>query len=100
MKTAKFLHIRIPVDFHQQLVKYAEDRFIPISAVVLQSVAKTIDYTPKKATPRTYVDLTPVIVPAPTPEPTPVEDEDIPEWTEEEYADLLRRADASMPGRT
>lgn len=63
MKSQKFLHVRIPLDFHQQLVKYAEDRFIPVSSVVLQSVAKTIGYTPKKATPRTYQDYTPVVVP-------------------------------------
>lgn len=62
MKSQKFLHVRVPYDFHQQLVKYAEDRFIPVSSVVLQSVAKTIGYTPKKATPRTYQDHTPVAV--------------------------------------
>lgn len=54
MKAQKFLHVRIPHDFHQQLVKYAEDRFLPVSSVVLQAVAKTIDYKPKPATPRTY----------------------------------------------
>lgn len=52
MKPPKYLHVRIPHDFHQQLVKYAEDRFIPVSSVVLQAVAKVIDYTPKPATTR------------------------------------------------
>ena len=54
MKAQKFLHVRIPHDFHQQLVKYAEDRFIPVSSVVLQAVAQTIGYKPKQATTRTY----------------------------------------------
>jgi hypothetical protein len=46
MKSQKFLHIRIPADFHRQLVKYAEDRFVPVSSVVLQAVAQTIGYKP------------------------------------------------------
>lgn len=46
MKSQKFLHIRISADFHQQLVKYAEDRFTPVSSVVLQAVAQTIEYKP------------------------------------------------------
>ena len=54
MKSQKFLHVRIPHDFHQQLVKYAEDRFIPVSSVVLQAVAQTIGYKPRPATTRTY----------------------------------------------
>lgn len=54
MPAPKFLHVRIPVDFHQQLVKYAEDRFVPVSSVVLQAVAQTIGYKPRPATTRNY----------------------------------------------
>lgn len=61
MKPQKFLHIRIPHDFHQQLVKYAEDRFTPVSSVVLQAVAQTIGYRPKPSTSRSLsTDTAPV----------------------------------------
>ncbi len=60
MKSQKFLHIRIPADFHQQLVKYAEDRFVPVSSVVLQAVAQTIGYKPRLATERTYQQSQPL----------------------------------------
>jgi hypothetical protein len=101
MKSQKFLHVRIPYDFHQQLVKYAEDRFISVSSVVLQSVAKTIGYTPKKATPRTYQDYTPVVVQPPQP-PIPDEDGLIPDLGELDESDwdmedLQRRAAAAPP---
>lgn len=89
MKSQKFLHVRIPYDFHQQLVKYAEDRFISVSSVVLQSVAKTIGYTPKKATPRTYQDYTPVVLQPPQP---PIPDDGDDDWDME---DLQRRAAAA-----
>jgi hypothetical protein len=59
MKSQKFLHVRIPHDFHQQLVKYAEDRFVPVSSVVLQAVAQTIGYKPKPSTSRS-TDASPV----------------------------------------
>jgi hypothetical protein len=91
MKPAKFLHIRIPYDFHQQLVKYAEERFIPISSVVLQAVAETIKYKPSPATLRTYQA---------EPIPSITLDEDVVDFTEDELADLQRRASLGKAGRT
>lgn len=90
MKSQKFLHVRIPHDFHQQLVKYAEDRFVPVSSVVLQSVAETIGYTPKKATPRTYQDYTSVVV-----QPQPSSDDINPDEYDWDVEDLQRRAAAA-----
>lgn len=86
----KQLTIRIPLDFHQQLVQYAENNYLPITRVVTQSVAKTIDYKHKKATPRTYTDL-PLPLPVAIAPPVVIE-EDYPDFTEEELADLQRRA--------
>lgn len=89
MKSQKFLHVRIPHDFHQQLVKYAEEHYLPVSRVITQAVAKTIAYKPQRATPRTYQQ--------------PVEPE-YGEITPEDYesdwdmADLQRRA-AAAPRR-
>lgn len=83
----KQITIRIPFDFHQQLVKYAEDHYLPVSRVITQSVAKAISYKHVKPAYRTpYVEPTPEVV---------YEEEEIREFTEEEYADLLRRADAA-----
>jgi nucleotide-binding universal stress UspA family protein len=90
MKAQKFLHIRIPYDFHQQLVKYAEDRFVPVSSVVLQAVAKTIDYVPKKTTPRTPSPPLPF-----TPAPVVDAEEESVDFTDEELADLQRRASSA-----
>jgi len=87
MKAQKFLHVRVPHDFHQQLVKYAEDRFIPVSSVVLQAVAQTIGYKPRPATTRTYQD------PVPFTDPIP----DLGELDESDWdvAELQRRAQAA-----
>lgn len=83
MKSQKFLHVRIPHDFHQQLVKYAEDRFIPVSSVVLQAVAQTIGYKPRPASTRTYQQ--------------PVDDFGLTPEAEDDFdmADLQRRAAAA-----
>ena len=96
MRAQKFLHIRIPADFHQQLVKYAEDRFIPVSGVVLNAVAQTIAYKPQRATERSI--STPVV-----PQPEPQLDEfglapDTDGATDLEWEDLQRRA-AAAPSR-
>lgn len=88
MKAQKFLHVRVPHDFHQQLVKYAEDRFIPVSSVVLQAVAQTIGYKPRPATPRTYQDP-PVVQDDPIPDLGELDGGD---WDVEE---LQRRAQAA-----
>ena len=54
MKSQKFLHVRIPHDFHQQLVKYSEEHYLPVSRVITQAVAKAIVYKPQRATSRSY----------------------------------------------
>lgn len=93
MKSQKFLHVRIPHDFHQQLVKYAEDRFIPVSSVVLQAVAQTIGYKPKPATSRSGSAVTPV-----EPEYGEINPEDFLSSVDEsdwDMADLQRRAAAA-----
>lgn len=92
MKSQKFLHIRIPYDFQQQLAEYAADHFTPISGVVLNAVAKEIGYKPKRATPRTstqhqtvepeFSDISPEDYSAP-------EDDDI------DFAELQRRVAAA-----
>lgn len=95
MKT-KQLTIRIPYDFHQQLVKYAEEHYLPVSRVITQAVAKAIAYKPKPATPRTYQDYTPVVVQPPQP-PIPDEDGLIPDDGDDDWdiEDLQRRAAAA-----
>lgn len=55
----KQLTIRIPLDFHQQLVAYAESNYLPVSRVITQAVAKTIAYKPQKATPRSIDPVEP-----------------------------------------
>ena len=57
----KQLTIRLPADFHQQLVKYAEEHYLPVSRVITQAVAKTIAYKPQRSASRSAVtDSTPV----------------------------------------
>lgn len=90
MKT-KQLTIRIPMDFHQQLVKYAEEHYLPVSRVITQAVAKTIAYKPKPATPRTYQQ--PV-----EPEYGEITPEDYESNWDWDMADLQRRA-AAAPRR-
>jgi hypothetical protein len=94
MKPQKFLHIRIPYDFQQQLAEYAADRFIPVSGVVLNAVAKEIGYKSKKATPRSSVAPQAVDVDAEFGDLSPddygtTEDDDI------DFAELQRRAAAA-----
>jgi len=109
MKPAKHLHIRIPADLHQQLVKYADERFISVSAVVLQTLAKAIDYKPRPSTSRSeelpkpqYWDGTKFVS---HPKGGSVDDEGnvyeewtLPEEDDPEMAELRRRA-ASAPLR-
>ena len=58
----KQLTIRLTNDFHQALVDYCAANMIPVSTFMVQQTAKAIGYKPKKATPRTYQDHTPVAV--------------------------------------
>ena len=62
MQHNKFIHIRIPRAFHEHLVEYAADHFISISSLVLSTLAKEIKYVPRKATPRTSMDVEPIAV--------------------------------------
>ena len=88
----KQLTIRIPVDFHQQLVEYAEEHYLPVSRVITQAVAKTIIYKPKKHTPRTFT-------PHQTVEPEfgdiSLEDYSAPEDDDIDFTELQRRAAAA-----
>jgi len=92
MKPQKFLHIRIPYDFQQQLAEYAADRFIPVSGVVLNAVAKEIGYKPKKATPRSF---TPHQVVEPEYSDISLEDYSAPEDDDIDFAELQCRAAAA-----
>ncbi len=92
MKT-KQLTIRIPMDFHQQLVKYSEEHYLPVSRVITQAVAKTIAYKPQRATSRTPSAVTPV-----EPEYGEINPEDFLSSVDEsdwDVADLQRRAAAA-----
>lgn len=92
MKT-KQLTIRIPMDFHQQLVKYSEEHYLPVSRVITQAVAKTIAYKPQRATPRAPSAVTPV-----EPEYGEINPEDFLSSVDEsdwDVADLQRRAAAA-----
>ena len=57
----KQLTIRLTDDFHKALVDYCTANMIPVSTFMVQQTAKAIGYKPKKATPRTYQDHTPVV---------------------------------------
>jgi hypothetical protein len=92
MKSQKFLHIRIPYDFQQQLAEYAADRFTPISGVVLNAVAKEIGYKPKRATPRTFTQHQTV---EPEFGDISLEDYSAPEDDDIDFAELQRRAAAA-----
>lgn len=83
----KQLTIRIPLDFHQQLVAYAEAQYLPVSRVITQAIAKTIAYKPQKATSRSTV-------PEEHWEELRPEDYTTPDldFTDEELEDLQRRA--------
>lgn len=87
----KQLTIRIPMDFHRQLVKYAEEHYLPVSRVITQSVTKTIIYKPRPATFRSAGPVVPqhFIQPLETDEfgLSPCEDDD-----------LQRRAAAPLKG--
>lgn len=92
MKT-KQLTIRIPMDFHQQLVKYSEEHYLPVSRVITQAVAKTIAYKPQRATSRSASVVTPV-----EPEYGEINPEDFLSSVDEsdwDVADLQRRAAAA-----
>lgn len=92
MKT-KQLTIRIPMDFHQQLVKYSEEHYLPVSRVITQAVAKTIAYKPQRATSRSASAVTPV-----EPEYGEINPEDFLSSVDEsdwDVADLQRRAAAA-----
>lgn len=95
MKT-KQLTIRIPMDFHQQLVKYSEEHYLPVSRVITQAVAKAIAYKPQRATSRSTASPSPVT--AVEPEYGDVNPEDFLSSVDEsdwDVADLQRRAAAA-----
>jgi hypothetical protein len=98
MKT-KLLTVRIPVTFHSALVAYCEEQFIPMSSLVMQLLAKEIGYKPQRDTPRSsvpvvqqYWDGTKFVPNAVQLPPEVVEDGGAVDFTEEELADLQRRA--------
>lgn len=84
MKT-KMITVRCPVALHTALMDYCELRFVSASSLILQLVCKEIGYKHVKPAYRT-----PYVEPH-------EEEEEIREFTEEEYADLLRRVDAAPP---
>ena len=46
MEPRKILRIRIPADLHGQLVEHAKKHFMPVNAVILQSIVQGIKYQP------------------------------------------------------
>lgn len=101
----KQLTIRLPADFHQQLVKYAEEHYLPVSRVITQAVAKTIAYKPQRSKSHSAVpDSTPV---APqywdgtkfvsSPEQQPVDDFGLAPETDDDLdmEELQRRANSA-----
>lgn len=85
MKT-KLLTVRIPVAFHSALVAYCEERFIPMSSLVMQLLAKEIGYKPPRVAPRSFDMVVEQHY-------TPLEEDDgAVDFTDDELADLQRRA--------
>lgn len=87
MKT-KLLTVRIPVAFHSALVAYCEERFIPMSSLVMQLLAKEIGYKPPRVAPRSF-DM---VVEQHYVSPEVEEDDGAVDFTDDELADLQRRA--------
>lgn len=94
MKT-KLVTVRFPAELHKALVDYCEPRFLPMSSLILQLVAKEVGYKPRPAATRT--DDTPM-----APQywdgakfVATDEDDGTVDFTPEELEELQRRASAT-----
>ena len=93
----KLLTVRIDPDFHQEVSDYCQQRFMSISSLVLQLLAKEVNYRPRPAILNRTASTYPAPVAAAEPEFGELSPEDYSATDDGgiDFAELQRRAAAA-----